>query len=138
MLDEAHGVNCQATNFLRSFRQIPQGEKFLESINFSSLIDATASGLGLTETPADDQSSLVRLMENFNRFILEQLHKESLSNAPINADNQPQIIDQLFGASSRSHRYFSHIIMSSPLSPFHQQVHELQTRDDSRDAEFPV
>lgn len=62
-----------------------------------------ASGLGLTETPADDQISLVRLMENFNRFILEQLQKESISNQPIN--NQPQlpIIEELFGSSSLSH-----------------------------------
>jgi hypothetical protein len=42
-----------------------------------------AQGLGLTETPADDESSLVRVMENFNRFILEQLHKESTLNVHV-------------------------------------------------------
>eukprot|EP01119_Soliformovum_irregulare_P023053 TRINITY_DN7993_c0_g1_i1.p1 TRINITY_DN7993_c0_g1~~TRINITY_DN7993_c0_g1_i1.p1 ORF type:complete len:1121 (+),score=299.23 TRINITY_DN7993_c0_g1_i1:40-3402(+) len=91
MLDEAKGNNCEASNFLRSFRQIPQ-----------------ASGLGLTETPADDQVSLVRLMENFNRFILEQLHKEG--DTPIqqllmlNDDareygvGSKDIVDVMFGA----------------------------------------
>eukprot|EP01117_Protostelium_nocturnum_P009736 TRINITY_DN3481_c0_g1_i1.p1 TRINITY_DN3481_c0_g1~~TRINITY_DN3481_c0_g1_i1.p1 ORF type:complete len:1093 (+),score=214.39 TRINITY_DN3481_c0_g1_i1:80-3358(+) len=87
MLDNAHGINCQASNFLRCFRQIPQ-----------------ATGLGLTETPADDGISLVRLMENFNRFILEQLQKETTSNRPINNSNgNVQIIDVLFGSSFTSH-----------------------------------
>lgn len=91
MLDNANNtgyITCQASNFLRSFRQIPQ-----------------ASGLGLTETPADDQKSLVRLMENFNRFILEQLHQESISNPNVDESHisHQQIIDQLFGATSRSH-----------------------------------
>ena len=78
MLDNANStgyITCQASNFLRSFRQIPQGIWY-----FKWSVYLKASGLGLTETPADDQKSLVRLMENFNRFILEQLHQESISN----------------------------------------------------------
>lgn len=90
MLDHSEEMNCQASNFLRSFRQIPQ-----------------ATGLGLTETPADDQISLVRLMENFNRFIFEQLHKESSQNPPMFPSeiftSFPPIIDQVFGTTGISH-----------------------------------
>lgn len=103
MLDQANGMNCQASNFLRTFRQFPQGFFFI-------LLTDVASGLGLTETPADDQISLVRLLENFNRFILEQLHKESISNKHIQFSNDspstplpsPLIIDELFGSTTIS------------------------------------
>jgi PAB-dependent poly(A)-specific ribonuclease subunit 2 len=60
-----------------------------------------AAGLGLLENPVDDQISLIRLIETFNRFILEQLHKESISNK--SAQSQVPIIDQLFGSTSLSH-----------------------------------
>ena len=42
-------------------------------------------------------------MENFNRFILEQLHKESISNKIMYAYNpQVAIIEKLFGSNSVS------------------------------------
>lgn len=90
MLDVGTGTNCQGSNFLRTFRQIPQ-----------------ASGLGLVEPPADDQLSLIRSIENFNRFVLEQFNIESTSNstsfyrAQIPLSNLP-IINELFGSTCNS------------------------------------
>jgi PAB-dependent poly(A)-specific ribonuclease subunit 2 len=98
MLDTGPGQPTQASNFLRTFRQIPQGQCI--PINFSYVV---AAALGLLENPVDDQISLIRLMENFNRFILEQLHKESISNKIQYAYNpQVAIIEKLFGSNSLS------------------------------------
>ncbi|KAI9141298.1 ubiquitin carboxyl-terminal hydrolase-domain-containing protein [Paraphysoderma sedebokerense] len=61
MLDDAKGLNCQATNFLKAFSYIPQ-----------------ASALGLFEPDNPDmQTSYSGLIQNFNRFILEQFHRET-------------------------------------------------------------
>ncbi|ORX52131.1 hypothetical protein BCR36DRAFT_582638 [Piromyces finnis] len=60
MLEDAKGSNCQASNFLRAFGTIPQ-----------------ASALGLFEPqPPLVCSSYAALIQNFNRFIYEQLHLE--------------------------------------------------------------
>ncbi|KAI8384404.1 ubiquitin carboxyl-terminal hydrolase-domain-containing protein [Radiomyces spectabilis] len=61
MLEDSKGQNCQATNFLRAFSTIPQ---------------AAALGLFEPETP-DRHLSYSMLMQNFTRFIMEQLHQES-------------------------------------------------------------
>ncbi|KAI7871039.1 ubiquitin carboxyl-terminal hydrolase-domain-containing protein [Spinellus fusiger] len=77
MLEDAKGQNCQATNFLRAFSTIPQ---------------AAALGLFEPETP-DRCASYSTLMQNFTRFIMEQLHQESnvadnpLISKVINLDN---------------------------------------------------
>ncbi|KAI8987727.1 ubiquitin carboxyl-terminal hydrolase-domain-containing protein [Mycotypha africana] len=63
MLEDSKGQNCQATNFLRAFSTIPQ---------------AAALGLFEPETPGRNLS-FSTLMQNFTRFIMEQLHQESNS-----------------------------------------------------------
>lgn len=102
MLKNGKGINCEGSNFLRTFRQIPQ-----------------TSGLGLFETPADDQVSLMRLVENFNRFILEQLNVESISNLPSNHSLQQAIIFETFGSVTASH--------SKCLSCKHETTREMKS-----------
>ncbi|KAJ3104577.1 poly(A)-specific ribonuclease [Phlyctochytrium planicorne] len=60
MLEDSQGANCQATNFLRAFSNIPQ-----------------ANALGLFDTDSfNRQISYGPLIQSFNRFILEQMHQE--------------------------------------------------------------
>ncbi|KAI8336757.1 ubiquitin carboxyl-terminal hydrolase-domain-containing protein [Chlamydoabsidia padenii] len=66
MLEDSNGQNCQATNFLKAFSTIPQ---------------AAALGLFEPESPTRNVSYSM-LMQNFVRFILEQLHQET--NTPAN------------------------------------------------------
>ena len=78
MLDQSQGMNCQATNFLRVFSMIPQ---------------ATALGLSEPDIPTSE-TPYAFLIQNFNRFILEQLHKET---SPDNSgtDGKPTIISPI-------------------------------------------
>ncbi|CEI92556.1 hypothetical protein RMCBS344292_06811 [Rhizopus microsporus] len=61
MLEDSNGQNCQATNFLRAFSTIPQ---------------ANALGLFEPETPTRGLSYSL-LIQNFTRFVMEQVHQES-------------------------------------------------------------
>jgi len=70
MLNQVPGTNCQASNFLRAFRTIPQ-----------------ASGLGLildVDGAEPDANAMIGKLQAFNRFILAQL-EVSTRDTPVNA-----------------------------------------------------
>ncbi|KAI9283728.1 ubiquitin carboxyl-terminal hydrolase-domain-containing protein [Umbelopsis sp. AD052] len=106
MLEDANGQNCQATNFLRAFRTIPQ-----------------AGALGLFEPEQPDHSiSYSMLIQNFIRFILEQLHQETFTpnSNPIvlrsitaaseveTSSDMPSTIQQVFGLKTTNYSKCSH------------------------------
>jgi hypothetical protein len=78
MLEQRNVPVCQASNFLRALRQIPQ-----------------VSALGLVEPPDAeiDQMTYPRLVQQFTRFLFEQLHKETTAHGR-------SICTALFGAST--------------------------------------
>lgn len=86
MIEQASGTMgaaVQANNFLRAFRQIPQ-----------------AAALGLFQAPElTEAQPLALLIESFNRFILEQIHKEtSVPASPLSPPSS--VIDTLFGTTT--------------------------------------
>lgn len=63
MLDSQKGQTCQATNFLRAFRTIPE---------------ASALGLVLSENEENESRiNLLRLIQSWSRFIFHQVHTEA-------------------------------------------------------------
>jgi hypothetical protein len=78
MLEQRNVQVCQASNFLRALRQIPQ-----------------VLALGLVEPPDAeiDQMTYPRLVQQFTRFLFEQLHKETTMHGR-------SICTALFGAST--------------------------------------
>jgi len=61
MLDTGHGLPCQPGNFLRALRTIPE---------------ASALGLIFSEANSMSRTSVPRLIQSWNRFILQQIHQQ--------------------------------------------------------------
>ncbi|XP_020913872.1 PAN2-PAN3 deadenylation complex catalytic subunit PAN2 [Exaiptasia diaphana] len=97
MLDQSTGAPCQASNFLRAFRTIPQ-----------------ASALGLVMNDIDESAgnaNFPRLIQSWIRFVLQQSHQDTLEpkvvpegkpeehpeQAPEKAENT-SVVERLFGA----------------------------------------
>ncbi|XP_071037665.1 PAN2-PAN3 deadenylation complex catalytic subunit PAN2 isoform X2 [Parasteatoda tepidariorum] len=89
MLDTAQGLPCQAANFLRAFRTIPE---------------ASAHGLIVNDlNESKKRGNLQTLVQSWTRFMLQQLHTETLEvNDHLleenNSDGSVSIMSQLFGA----------------------------------------
>merc|ERR1719312_2460128 len=64
MMDNSIGLPCQSSNFLRCLRTIPE---------------ASALGLIFTDSAAVWKSNVSRLIQSWNRFILQQIHVQSVS-----------------------------------------------------------
>ncbi|XP_067137196.1 PAN2-PAN3 deadenylation complex catalytic subunit PAN2 isoform X2 [Centruroides vittatus] len=103
MLDTAQGSPCQASNFLRAFRTIPE---------------ASALGLILTDlSEARRKTNIPQLVQSWTRFLLQQIHTETLEMVG-NENNQNEeksetvmdgnvqsFLSQLFGAQLISHNH---------------------------------
>jgi PAB-dependent poly(A)-specific ribonuclease subunit 2 len=84
-LDQKPGTNCQATNFLRSFKSSPQ-----------------AAGLGLVlqdEESAAKDSNLQALIQDWHRFMLTQIEYHTRSN-PIAAVVHPSDKSDVAGVAA--------------------------------------
>ncbi len=66
MMDISPGMPCQSSNFLRALRTIPE---------------ASALGLVFTDQGAVWNSNVPRLVQSWNRFILQQIHMQTLQSS---------------------------------------------------------
>ncbi|GAA5911786.1 hypothetical protein JCM6882_003353 [Rhodosporidiobolus microsporus] len=80
MLEDAKGMNCQASNFSRAFGANPQ---------------VTALGLIDHENDAAKSVAYATLIQTFNRYLLEQLTSESSLPPPSSRRPHPSIIKDI-------------------------------------------
>ncbi|GFY60287.1 PAN2-PAN3 deadenylation complex catalytic subunit PAN2, partial [Trichonephila inaurata madagascariensis] len=84
MLDTAEGLPCQAANFLRAFRTIPE---------------ASAHGLIINDlNESKKKENLPTLVQSWTRFMLQQLNAETADVIEENGMENTSIMTQLFGA----------------------------------------
>lgn len=84
MLDTAEGLPCQAANFLRAFRTIPE---------------ASAHGLIINDlNESKKKENLPTLVQSWTRFMLQQLNAETADVIEENGLENTSIMSQLFGA----------------------------------------
>ncbi|GAA5974216.1 hypothetical protein JCM11641_003332 [Rhodosporidiobolus odoratus] len=86
MLEDAKGMNCQASNFSRAFGANPQ---------------VTALGLIDHENDAAKSVAYATLIQTFNRYLLEQLTSESALPPPPSRRSHPSIIKDVPPQSGR-------------------------------------
>ncbi|KAH7962995.1 hypothetical protein HPB52_019138 [Rhipicephalus sanguineus] len=95
MLDTAQGIPCQASNFLRAFRTIPE-----------------ASALGLLLSDSDDARKKVnfpRLVQSWTRFVLQQIHSET----PEVQDDEMQKTEKAGEMGSQVSKLFGWTLLNS-------------------------
>ncbi len=94
MLDRSDGRSCQAKNFLRAFR---------------TLREASALGLLISREEEEKKANLSKLIQGWNRFVLQQINQETLPAPPPGAsgggageEEGESVVQRLFGAKMES------------------------------------
>eukprot|EP01133_Synstelium_polycarpum_P003450 gene3450-3923_t len=99
------GLNVETSNFLRVLKQFPQAE---------------ALGLCLSHENPESIVPLSQLITNFNRFLMEQIHKELIINNNSSANQTPQ--------APAHHNHHHHNQQQYKQQQQQQQLLQLQQR----------